>query len=109
VLPDAHWFDLLRTETFLSLVRQPGRIGGAARALPAGSWIVVDEVQKLLSLLDEIQVLLTVPGNPWKFALSGSSARKLKRANANLLAGRAINRSFFPLTAEDLGWACSRR
>jgi hypothetical protein len=59
---------------------------------------------ELPALLDEIQSLLAEPGNPWRFTISGSSARKLKRANANLLAGRAINRSFSPLTAAELGW-----
>lgn len=104
VLPDALWFDLLRAETYLPLLRRPGDVRRAVQALPPGSWVVVDEVQKLPSLLDEIQALLTEPSASWKFALSGSSARRLKRANANLLAGRAINRGFFPLTAEELGW-----
>jgi predicted AAA+ superfamily ATPase len=104
VLPNALWFDLLRAETYLPLLRRPGDIRRAVQALPPGGWVVVDEVQRLPALLDEIQSLLAEPSNPWKFALSGSSARKLKRANANLLAGRAINRSFFPLTAGELGW-----
>jgi uncharacterized protein len=33
-----------------------------------------------------------------KFALSGSSARKLKAGGANLLGGRAVTRALFPLT-----------
>jgi hypothetical protein len=71
---------------------RPGKLGGRRRGA------------ELPALLDEIQSLLAEPGNPWRFAISGSSARKLKRANANLLAGRAINRSFSPLTAAELGW-----
>lgn len=64
--------------------------------------MVVDEVQRLPILLNEIQALMTEHGRAYLFALSGSSARKLKRADANLLAGRAINRQFFPLTAAEL-------
>src|SRR5260370_5501195 len=43
-------------------------------------------------------------GGNFRFALSGSSARKLKRLDVNLLAGRAINRQFFPLTATELNF-----
>ena len=53
-------------------------------------------------LLNEIQALITERGRDFRFALSGSSARRLKRADANLLAGRAINKQFFPLTAAEL-------
>ena len=62
----------------------------------------MDEVQRLPILLNEIQALITEHGRAYRFALSGSSARKLKRADANLLAGRAINRQFYPLTAAEL-------
>ena len=37
-----------------------------------------------------------------KFALTGSSARKLKRGGANLLAGRALVNHLFPLTYREL-------
>ena len=36
---------------------------------------------------------------------SGSSARKLRRLDVDLLAGRAINRQFFPLTAAEMGFS----
>ena len=38
-----------------------------------------------------------------RFVLCGSSARKLKRAGANLLAGRALHRSMHPFVSEELG------
>ncbi len=38
-----------------------------------------------------------------KFALTGSSARKLKRGGANLLAGRAFTNNLHPLTFRELG------
>lgn len=39
----------------------------------------------------------------WRFALTGSSARKLKKGAANLLAGRAFTMRLFPLTHLELG------
>jgi predicted AAA+ superfamily ATPase len=104
VLPDALWFDLLRTQTFLALSRQAETFRQQIEARPKGCWVVVDEVQRLPTLLNEVQALITEHGRAYQFALSGSSARKLKRMDANLLAGRAINRQFFPLTAAELNY-----
>ena len=73
--------------------------GGGQRR---GSWIVVDEVQRAPALLHEVHALISEHGRDYRFALSGSSARKLKRLDVNLLAGRVINRQFFPLTAAEL-------
>lgn len=39
----------------------------------------------------------------WRFVLTGSSARKLKRAGVNLLAGRAIRTALHPFMAAELG------
>lgn len=102
LLPDALWFDLLRTQTVLNLSRAPESFRQQVEALPAGGWIVVDEVQRMASLLNEVHALIAERGRRYHFALSGSSARKLKRLDVNLLAGRAINRQFFPLTAPEL-------
>lgn len=102
VLPQALWFDLLRTQTLLELSQQPEKFQQQVEARPAGSWVVVDEVQRLPTLLNEVHALIAEHGRAYRFALSGSSARKLKRLDVNLLAGRAINRQFFPLTAAEL-------
>jgi len=104
VLPDALWFDLLRTQTILALSRQPESFRQQVEARPRGSWVVVDEVQRLPHLLNEVHSLIADHGRAYQFALSGSSARKLKRLDINLLAGRAINRQFFPLTAAELSY-----
>jgi predicted AAA+ superfamily ATPase len=64
------------------------------------SLVVIDEVQKLPSLLDEAHRL--IEEKKIRFLLTGSSARKLKRGQANLLAGRAITASLFPLTAHEI-------
>ncbi|MCQ3814978.1 MAG: AAA family ATPase, partial [Acidimicrobiia bacterium] len=62
----------------------------------AGEWIVVDEVQRLPSLLNEVHRQIADRGV--RFALLGSSARKLKSAGTNLLAGRALRKAMHPLT-----------
>jgi predicted AAA+ superfamily ATPase len=84
------------------LTRRPESFRQQIEAQPSGTWVVVDEVQRLPSLLNEIQALMAERGRDFRFALSRSSARRLKTADANLLAGCAINRRFFPLTAAEL-------
>ena len=106
VLPDAYRVNLLLARELLRLMRDPGRFTQEVEALPARSWVVVDEVQKLPAILNEVQDLLVRRGARYRFALTGSSARKLKRGEANLLAGRAVNRRFFPRSVR---WtACDR-
>ncbi|MBF0492531.1 MAG: ATP-binding protein [Deltaproteobacteria bacterium] len=63
----------------------------------------VDEVQKVPLLLDEVHSFIESHPKQVRFILSGSSARKLKRSGANLLAGRAWERKLFPLTPLELG------
>jgi len=67
--------------------------------------VVIDEVQKVPALLDEVHLILETPeySNKIIFALSGSSARKLKRGGANLLAGRALLNYLYPLSSLELG------
>jgi uncharacterized protein len=102
VLPGALWFDLLRMQTLLELTRQPESFRQQVEVRPKDDWIVVDEVQRLPMLLNEVHALIAETGTKYRFALSGSSARKLKRMDVNLLAGRAVNRSFFPMTSGEL-------
>ncbi|MEK7690399.1 MAG: DUF4143 domain-containing protein, partial [Bdellovibrionota bacterium] len=64
-------------------------------------WVVLDEVQKIPRLLDVVHKLIF--DQKLKFALSGSSARKLRRDSANLLAGRAFSYRLYPLTYQELG------
>ena len=103
VLPGAEWFDLLRMDTLLELTRTPERFRVRVEALPRDSWVVVDEIPKLPAILDEVQSLISAHGRAYRFALCGSSARKLRRLETNLLAGRVFVRHFFPLTASELG------
>ncbi|MCX6110655.1 MAG: AAA family ATPase [Proteobacteria bacterium] len=88
--------DLLKTKDCLEYLRDPGLLAPRTAHLPSGSWVLIDEVQKVPELLDEVHRLYEE--RRLHFALSSSSARKLKRSGVNLLAGRAINRRMFPLT-----------
>lgn len=60
--------------------------------------VFIDEVQKLPPLLDEVHHLMERYKGRLRFLLTGSSARKLKRGGANLLAGRAWTLKLHPLT-----------
>jgi len=88
--------DLLLARDLVRLTRDPDRFAAEVEALPPGRWVVVDEVQRLPALLDQVQHVLVRHPRRWRFALTGSSARRLEREQANLLAGRVINRRFFP-------------
>ncbi len=100
--PHAVYFDLLspeQNEIFSlrpqTLIEQLATLGSETE------WIVIDEIQKIPKLLDVVHQ--QIESSRFKFALSGSSARKLKRGGANLLAGRAFVNHLFPLTARELG------
>lgn len=63
--------------------------------------VIIDEIQKLPSLLDEVHNQIEL-NKKLRFILTGSSARKLKRTGANLLGGRASWRNLFPLVYPEL-------
>ncbi len=98
----ALWFNLLLEDDFLPLLASAKLLRERVEARDPGSWIVVDEVQRLPKLLNEVHDLISRYGSGYKFALSGSSARKLRRLDVNLLAGRVIERGMFPLVAREL-------
>jgi predicted AAA+ superfamily ATPase len=97
---DAVSYDLLNTEEALRFNRHPHSLYQETRNLAPGSWVIIDEVQKAPAVLDEVQRL--IEEKRLKFLLSGSSARKLKRGAANLLAGRAVMKPFFPLVSSEV-------
>jgi len=99
--PDAHVFDLLSEETYQRLLARPGFFADELRAVPTDQWVIVDEVQRLPGLLNEVHRFSEE--KRLRFVLCGSSARKLKRAGVNLLAGRALHRSMHPFVPEELG------
>ena len=99
---EATRYDLLRASESLRLARDPGQLTAECSALPEGAWIVLDEVQRVPALLDEVQHLMTTRRQ--NFVLCGSSARKLRRGGANLLAGRAELRNLFPMVTGEVGF-----
>lgn len=101
--PDALRLDLLRNDLYFRLLAAPQELRAMVTAQPRSRWIVLDEVQRIPALLNEVHALIEDGGH--RFALTGSSARKLKRGQANLLAGRAIVRNFFPLIRAEYGVA----
>lgn len=101
LLPDARHFDLLDTTLQLELTAEPHRLEAMVGGAAVGQWVVLDEVQKIPSLLDEVHRLIETRG--WKFALCGSSARQLKRGGADLLAGRALTLTMEPFSFAELG------
>jgi predicted AAA+ superfamily ATPase len=103
VLPDALFLDLLDSALYLELARTPGRLEALAGNRPEGAWIVLDEIQKIPQLLDEVHRLMEL--RRWRFALCGSSARKVRRGGANMLAGRALTLNMEGFSAGELGRA----
>ncbi len=99
--PQAHSYDLLDTSESIRLSRDPGALFNELNMLEPGAWVVIDEIQKVPALLDEAHRLMET--RRLRFVLSGSSARKLRRGGANLLAGRALTTEMFPLVSAELG------
>ena len=100
-LPGALRFDLLDEALFADLLADPSLFRQMLSEAGPGQWVVVDEVQRLPSLLNEVHRL--IEERAVRFALLGSSARKLKTAGTNLLAGRALRKAMHPLTPAELG------
>jgi uncharacterized protein len=103
-LPNALRVDLLDPRELLALSAHPERLAervSAARR-QGTRMIVVDEVQKLPMLLDEVHRLIELDKS-LRFVLTGSSARKLRRTPANLLAGRARRAELMPIVTAELG------
>ena len=96
-LPGARIYDLLDAEVFQRLLREPKIIGQETNE---NTLVVIDEIQKIPSLLDEVHRLIVK--RKQRFLLTGSSARKLRKGEANLLAGRAFQAELFPLTSQEI-------
>lgn len=99
--PEAFWIDLLKAEEYRRYLQNPERIREELDARGSVRQVVIDEVQKVPQILDEVHWLFENRGI--HFALSGSSARKVKRGAANLLGGRAVRYELHGLTAAEIG------
>ncbi|MDR3605800.1 MAG: DUF4143 domain-containing protein [Oligoflexia bacterium] len=93
--------DLLRQADFARLAENPELLEPIILGKnPRPAEIVIDEVQKLPALLDEVHRL--IEERRWRFLLTGSSARKLRRGHANLLGGRAWVAELRPFVWKEL-------
>lgn len=101
VLPQAHRFDLLDESVYQKFLSDPSLFSAELALLPPSRWVVVDEIQRLPQLLNEVHRAMEARAQ--RFALCGSSARKLHRAGVNLLGGRALRRVMHPFTPKELG------
>lgn len=93
-LPDAWIIDLLKADVYRDYASRPELLRERLQSRKP-QLVVLDEVQKVPALLDEVHWL--IENTRFWFLLTGSSARKLRRGHANLLAGRAWRRHMTPL------------
>jgi predicted AAA+ superfamily ATPase len=98
--PDVTTIDLLHSEIFIRYNNNPERLREEITKSDE-KFVIIDEVQKVPMLLNEIHWLIENRGV--RFALCGSSARKLKRGAANLLGGRAVRYELFGFVSQELG------
>ena len=90
-------YDLLDAETYRKLLKRPKILEEENSGKKV---IVIDEIQKQPALLDEVHRLIQKKG--YRFLLTGSSSRKIKRKSVNLLAGRAWQANLFPLSWSEI-------
>ena len=92
--PDSILIDLLKTDLFADYASHPSLL--RERYQEHKGLIVIDEIQIVPDLLNEIHWL--IENTDVSFLMTGSSARKLRRGHANLLAGRAWRYTMAPLS-----------
>ena len=97
---EAHWIDLLDEGRYQSYLVDPSLFSAELDALADRATVVIDEVQRLPNLLNVVHQKIET--KRLRFALLGSSARKLRRSGVNLLAGQRC-RHLHPYLPEELG------
>jgi uncharacterized protein len=97
--------NLLKNDTFFRYIRNPAvfRLEAQEKINNGCEWIIIDEVQRIPDLLNDVHLMLE--SSNVKFILSGSSARKLKQKEANMLGGRALKRHLHPFTVKEINSA----
>ena len=94
------FIDLLESDNYIKLQNNPQHLEEIIPKNYKGR-VVIDEIQKIPELLNEVHRLIELRG--YRFILTGSSARSLRKKGVNLLGGRALNYKLYPLTATELG------
>jgi predicted AAA+ superfamily ATPase len=100
-LKGAKIIDLLDEGLYQLYLSKPQAFAEDLSLVKQEDWVVLDEVQRLPQLLNEVHRF--IEEKKMKFALLGSSARKLRRAGVNLLGGRALQKWMHPFLPEELG------
>jgi predicted AAA+ superfamily ATPase len=100
LFPNARRYDLLNSEEFERLFRNPELLREELKNGDASDLVIIDEVQKIPQLLNEVHWLIS--NRNIRFILCGSSARKLIRCGANLLGGRALRTVMYPLVSAEI-------
>ena len=100
LFPNARRYDLLKSEEFERLFRNPELLREELKNVDPHHLVIIDEVQKIPRLLDEVHWLMS--NRNIRFVLCGSSARKLVRCGANLLGGRALRTVMYPLVSAEI-------
>ncbi len=89
--------NLAKQAEYFGHLKDPSLIEKMVATLPAGSLVFVDEIQRIPEMINTIQALIDEKRGTI-FCITGSSARKLKRKEVNLLPGRIYSYHMFPLT-----------
>ena len=92
--------DLLRSDLFIRLSAHPEDLENLIAVAPRPRWVVIDEIQRVPALLTEVHRL--IEQKRYRFLLTGSSVRKLRRGSADLLAGRAWVANLYPLSWSEI-------
>jgi len=95
--PQSFIYDFLKTDLFFEFSKRPSLLREQLLVKDEqilSHPVILDEVQKIPKILDEVHWL--IENKNFQFILCGSSARKLKRGQANLLGGRAWRFHLFP-------------
>ena len=98
--PQSFYCDLLMSDFYFKYFRSPHLLREELFAQKITKPVIIDEIQKIPTLLDEVHYLME--NHNMRFILTGSSARKLKRGGANLLGGRALYQQLFPLVSPEI-------
>lgn len=93
---NVNYIDLLSSRTYLDLNNDPSQLENYI----SKNFVVIDEIQRIPDLLNEVHRLIELKNI--KFLLTGSSARKMKKAGVNLLAGRAFRTKLFGLSWHEI-------
>lgn len=98
--PDVLYFDLLLNDEYQRFLTNPSLLREIVLASPKDDLVIIDEIQRIPSLLNEIQWLMVNKNT--RFIISGSSPRNILRSGGNLLGGRALRYELYPLVSAEI-------